>query len=387
MLGRLPGQPNPTVTPTKVSPVYGVMEVNLLLQVNKDSKCVGVVLVAKRLLSGGTMQPEDMVKRQAIHSVFKEGLMLVKAFMGPKSHGFVSIHPDDQAKIMEGVETLYCLEEVKKIDSDSLLKRVVQVGLSKPLDMRSMRSSRNLLDLKENPMESPLDFHRLAQSLYPNPTVRKSGSRNDKKWKAAVSDLLVSKRDGKLTPSLAKLACNELLLPVDSITKVNGDTTVFSIFKSKKKIFVEGLGDCVHDGGVVIYKISKKNGQISIKRQVRVLTDQRKRDVGIQPRSAPIRFSYISNTSPTSTNKPPLPKDWKYLTDAERYDRQCKILTNIESSQASDTSTLQVDTNVLNIRVAALSSLGTVDSTWNCFDKITGIRIFICVFYFISKVV
>lgn len=335
---------------TTVPPVRGVMEVNIFLQIKED-QCVGVVLVAKRLPNGGVMQPGCLVKRHAIHSVLGEGeLMLVKAFMGDKDHGFVSINPKDQAAIKKSVDSLYCLDEIKKIMPASLLKRVVVVELTCPLDMTLKRSSRNMLGLLHNPMESLLDIHRLAQSLYPNPTNGKSGSSKDLKIKDAAS----------LSGSNLK---KELLVPVSSITQPNGHT-VFSIYQSNMKIFVRGLDACVHDGGVVIYKISLAKEKLWIKRQVRVLTAQKKRDVAVQPRSAPIRYSYIGTVQAPRER---LPCDWKYLTEGERFVLQSNILSKIGDTLKDMDTMVDSDTCV-----AALAALGLVESSPSMFDKISG---------------
>ena len=342
------------------------MEVNLLLQI-KEGQCIGVVLVAKRLLNGGSMQPGCLVKRQAIHSVLGDGkLMLVKAFMGDKDHGFVAIDPADQSNIMDGVDRLFCLDEVKKCTPDSFLERVVVLDLTHPLDMSQMRSSRNMLGLLQNPMETLLDIHKFAQSLYPKPIERKTGSNNDLKWKAATPDLLEANKTGKISKALSKLLVKELLVPVNSITQANG-YTVFSIYQSKMKIFATGLDACTHDGGVVIYKIFlTKEGKIVIKRQVRVLTHQRLRDVDVQPRSYPVRYSYISNGAQTTPQKT-LPKDWKYLTFKERVDLQAKILSNIDDTR-KDVEPIEHS----DVRVAIIAAFGSVNSTPSMFDKIVG---------------
>jgi hypothetical protein len=42
-----------------VTPMRGIMEINILIQADENQKCTHIVLVAKRLEKGGTMQPKN----------------------------------------------------------------------------------------------------------------------------------------------------------------------------------------------------------------------------------------------------------------------------------------------------------------------------------------
>jgi hypothetical protein len=352
--------PDPKFSSTTVSPVCGLMEINVLLKV-KDGMCHSVVLVARRLEGSGTMQPNSVLKRKAIHDVMgaKTNMMLLKVFLEKKNHGWLSIDdPDDQAKIKDRVDDLLSLEMIKRTTPLVLRDRVVTIDLDHPLNTSAMKSRRNLLGLASNQMKTPLDIHRRSQSLYPNPITRKTGSNKDLDWKAATIDLLKTPR--KMTPLIVKLVDEALLVPVCSITFVDG-VNVFGIYESDVKIFVGGLDvPCAHDGGVVIYKIRKTRGEEwEIKRQVRVLTMTRARDEDVQPRSRTLRFSYRKPTYPIPVDN--LPKQWKYLTGKEKFQAQTEILQSLNPNEPS------ID---MHFCVSALTALGTVDSSASMFDRI-----------------
>jgi hypothetical protein len=70
-----------------------------------------IVLVAKRLEKGGTMQPKNNLIRNGLYSILGEKKeMIVKVFLGPKNHGFVSVAGEDAKRIAEKINNIITLE-------------------------------------------------------------------------------------------------------------------------------------------------------------------------------------------------------------------------------------------------------------------------------------
>jgi hypothetical protein len=141
-----------------------------------------------------------------------------------------------------------------------------RVELRVPINLSDVKSSRELLMLFHNPLETCLDFHRLGQGLFPNPTMQKKGSKSELLWQAATADILLS----NATDAVKSLVSPGILLPVSGIVDKDGNSEL-SIYKSASKVIVKGL-ELKHDGGVVNYMID--TGRKTIKRQVRVLVSE-----------------------------------------------------------------------------------------------------------------
>jgi hypothetical protein len=329
------------------SPLRGVEEVNLFLAADQDMHCKKVHLVAKRSANGGTMQPKDMITRAGLHSLLgTRRAMIVKVFMGDKEHGFITIPAVDVDKILDKLRDLPTLEEINGMNVDEIILRVITIDLSEALDLRNVLYSRNLLSLVNSPvMESAIAIHRLAQGLFPNPSVQRKGSYKNNKWVDAAPDILAGKQ--QVTNKMRKLVKPALLVPVNGI-RVEDGISILSLHGTDTKIFVHGL-QLQHDGGVVIMRIMNN----TVKRQVRVLTDQKQRDLLMQPREASVYCNY------------------DYATDTVRCAIRSKVYDQINTIQKKNDDIYKPSLDQATL-VAGLAALGEVDSSESEFNEITG---------------
>jgi hypothetical protein len=158
------------------------------------------------------------------------------------------------------------------------------VELQVPINLSDVKLSRGLLMLFHNPLETCLDFHRLGQGLYPNPTMQKKGSKSEVLWQAATADILSS----NATDSVKSFVSPGRLLTVSGIVVKDGNSEL-PVYKSASEVIVKGLA-LKHDGGVVNFMID--TGRKTIKRQVRVFVSDRKRVIAVSPRTPSIRVNY-----------------------------------------------------------------------------------------------
>jgi hypothetical protein len=277
-----------------------------------------IVLIAKRLEKGGTMQPKNNLIRNVLHSILGEkNEMIVKVFLGPKNHGFVSVAGEDAKRIAEKINNIITLEEMKDVDPGELYGCMERVELQVPINLSDVKSSREHLMLFHNPLETCLDFHRLGQGLYPNPTMQKKGSKSELLWQAATADFFLS----NATDAVKSLVSPGLLLPVSGIVVKDGNSEL-SIYKSASKVIVKGL-ELKHDGGVVNYMID--TGRETIKRQVRVLLSDRKQNIAVSPRTSSIRVNYGSTSRPPRISTGNL----RFLSNDELYKAKDNVLMKI----------------------------------------------------------
>jgi hypothetical protein len=349
-----------------VSPKRGVFESNVFLR-RKDGKGTEVYLVAKRLKSGGTLQPKDLLVRAGLHGQLGEkGLMIVKVFLGPKNHGFIAIDDeDDKIAIMAAVNSIVCLDELDEMDPRAVYNSITQVKLNKPIDLTKIQSSRNLLSIAQNPLVSCLDLHRLSQGFYPNPSTQKKGSMSDLLWQSATKDIL----SGKTSVDVKRLVPPGFLVTVDEIVSEE-QGSVLSLYGTTQKIYVDGLS-MRHDGGKVIYLIDPV--EKTVKRQVRVLAKEQSRDIIVSPRKSSIRTIYGSTQDPTTRS----PGILRFLTDAELLQAKEDILININTIRETLPSVSPDDGPPspveLATSIACLSVLGVSNSQANLFNKIVGL--------------
>jgi hypothetical protein len=62
--------------------------------------------------------------------------MIVKVFLGPKNHGFVSVDGEDAKRIAGKIKNLITLEEMKSSDQEEM--RVKYLGLSRRWRLRGI---------------------------------------------------------------------------------------------------------------------------------------------------------------------------------------------------------------------------------------------------------
>jgi hypothetical protein len=236
-----------------------------------------------------------------------------------------------------------------------LYSSIKQVKLKRPLDLTQVISSRNLLTLRSDYAQTSLEINRLGQSLYPNPLIQKKGSAKELKWEKAAKSIL-SPRDA-VSESMKDLVRPILIFPISNISFVDG-VSILEIYRSKKRLFVEGV-QLEHDGGVVNYLVDLENTEI--KRQVRVLTSQRQRDLLVSPRSPHQRHSYMNLES----------SDYSSMTEEQRFKNKVEILTSI--AQCQDIHTVESAPRAeVDVGLACLSMLGVCDSSSSVFNKIVG---------------
>jgi hypothetical protein len=346
-----------------VPPMRGIMEVNIFVQANEHQQCTHIVLIAKRLEKGGTMQPKNNLMRNGLHSILGEKKeMFVKVFLGPKNHGFVSVDKVDAERIAGEIRKIITLEEMKDVDPGELYGRMERVELQVSIDLSDVKSSRELLMMFHNPLETCLDFHRLGQGLYPNPTMQKKGSKSELLWQAATADIL----SRNATDTVKSLVSPGLILPVSGIVVKDGNSEL-SIYKSASKVIVKGV-ELKHDGGVVNYMID--TGLETIKRQVRVLVLDRKRDIVVSPRTPSIRVNYGSTSRPPRISTGNL----RFLSNDELYKAKEDVLMKIKAIR--DANPVD-DGNLpdLNTAIACLSVLGVTDSHASLFNNISGLSL------------
>jgi hypothetical protein len=104
----------------------------------------------------------------------------------------------------------------------------------------------------------------------------------------------------------------------------------------------------------------------TIKRQVRVLVSDRKRDIDVSPRTPSIRVNYGSNSSP-----PRIPNgNLRFLSNDELYNAKENVLMKIKADPVDDVNLPDLET-----AIACLSVLGVADSHASLFNKISGLSL------------
>jgi hypothetical protein len=73
-----------------VPPMRGIMEIDIFIQADEHQQGTHLVLIAKRLEKGG--------------------MMIVKVFLGPKNHGFVSVDGEVAVRIAGEIRKIITLE-------------------------------------------------------------------------------------------------------------------------------------------------------------------------------------------------------------------------------------------------------------------------------------
>jgi hypothetical protein len=119
-----------------VPPMRGITEMNIFIQADEHQQGTHLVLIAKRLDKGGTMQPKNNLIRNGLHSILGEKKeMIVKVFLGPKNHGFESIDGDDAKRIAKEIRKIITLEEMKDVDPGELYGSMERVELQVPINL------------------------------------------------------------------------------------------------------------------------------------------------------------------------------------------------------------------------------------------------------------
>ena len=312
------------------------------------------------------MQPKDYLVRAGLHEELGDkGVMIVKVFLGPKNHGFIAIDDEaDKIAIIAAVKSIVCLDELNGMDPPAIYNAIKRVKLNKPIDLAKIQSARNLLSLAPNPLLSLLDFHRLSQGYYPNPSAQKKGSMSDLLWQSATKEIL----SGETSDSLKRLVPSGFLVTVDEIVSEERGS-VLSLYGTKQKIYVDGPR-MEHDGGAVIYLIDPDKK--TVKRQVRVLG--KGRDINVSPRKSSIRTIYGTTQDP-ATKSPGL---IRFLSNAELFQAKRDILFNIDSIReklpsVDDIVSPPITSDTLATSIACLSVLGVANSQASLFNNIVGL--------------
>jgi hypothetical protein len=371
-------QKTPSIDIDFVSPVRGLEEVNLLLNCNKAVKNVfdrssllaldesasmvdQVFLIVKRLKKGGTAQPKSVFLRQALHQDLP-GSIYIKVFISKRLHGFICIQdPIDIAEIKESVKKLTSLAEAEEVSPNDLYNQVQMVKLEKPISLKRIVWSRNLLGLKYNPLESIKDFHRHSMSLYTNPQTRKKDSAKSKSWIDERANICNALDTGACDDKVMKLFDASFIVPVDGVRVIEGGYEI-SIFESDQFLFLKDM--ISHDGGVILYRFEQVDNAWKVERLFRVhSTISNKRDLAISPRTAPTRYNILSSIS-SNDPKPGM------FTEDERHESNLKAYRKLEEIQASfEKSTVDVGEALAFLSCVA----GSVDSPASIFSPITGI--------------
>jgi hypothetical protein len=336
-----------------VPPVRNIDEIYLVLDIDANQSSSRLFLVLRRLGKGGSIQPKNQVTRAAMHSLLNDDrVFILKVFNGTK-HGYLRIENEkDKENIINALKELVSLEESSLLLSAEIYDKAKLITLAQPLNIKNMNMSRNF-DPPPEQVDDISSCEELAVSLFPNPMIRRNGSRSSEKWdknKDMVISILKGEEVGGKDIVASKLVDQGILFPVCGIVQ-REEATIMLIYKSDLRLCIKpAIPELEHDGGVVLYRIFPcQDGTYDVKRMLRVANVAgNTRNVTVHPHS------------PTRYHNP----------DA----RSVKFDELVAAFESEDRKNMVLNESVPEL-LGGLSALGIVDSSSSRYNQIIGIYI------------